>query len=483
MPDYHDGPCRLDVRQGNRRPLPRGQARGRKRRAESSDSDGDGPRVYRTITLDERELAARWYHRVFDDGPPFWTVGVTKPPSTIWESKETKEEPRPDHRCGHVPIKHLIRVACYPHDLCDGIDLMPPIRDESDGSLAGKEIMSRLKEAVRITMERSGCDEASRIPHLRHLQTKLHMEIMGTLGTLYPHVVQKSPHVASKLDEILWHHLCVELNITHKYLENDEYMVPCPELTNEKPTFGHIYKFICTMSARVTNLRLTRAALAHSRQEYGLAVESLFTATREAFVRLSYAELKCHQEYLAFEIQFDRETRFRKDNTGKFSGNRVAPLMNDRPSSPSTDEHRLKYLKRNTMIAQQRFMWAQQNANQRRLDVFTFLQKLRLVDRCLTTKKGTGVGYRHSPWWQFNAEAVVNAVANYYDYQVTYKIQSALDERDELLRGRLADIVATYGTSHLNNTANKVDWKHYSLMQNLYCLHFLNGNHAGFWFT
>ena len=144
------------------------------------------------------------------------------------------------------------------------------------------------------------------------------------------------------------------------------------------------------MASRVSNLRLSKTAQAHSEGEYGDIAEQAFNDARIAFRILSDDELKCHQAFLHFEVAFRKEADFRQGNSAEthYDVRLAHPPAGAtctcvRPSSPGVDDSRLRALKRSTMMAQKEFLWTQLNANHSRLRVFKRLQTLYHLDRCL----------------------------------------------------------------------------------------------------
>ena len=163
-----------------------------------------------------------------------------------------------------------------------------------------------------------------RAEHLKHLRTKLRSDTFGVLGTLYPQVMQRKPERLGRKEILLWHNVCIDLQITCKWMNihglemfGSQMLGSSSILSGEDITLASLYKFIMRMASRVSNLRLSKTAQAYSENEYGVLTEQAFNDARIAFRILSDDELKCHQAFLHFEVAFRREADFRQGNSAE----------------------------------------------------------------------------------------------------------------------------------------------------------------------
>ena len=94
----------------------------------------------------------------------------------------------------------------------------------------------------------------------------------------WPAGVQRGPEQLGRKEILLWHNVCVDLQITCKWMNTHGLDMICRSfiLSHEDITFASLYKFIMQMASRVSNLRLSRTAQAHSEGEYGDLAEHAF---------------------------------------------------------------------------------------------------------------------------------------------------------------------------------------------------------------
>jgi len=307
--------------------------------------------------------------------------------------------------------------------------------------------------------------------------------------------MQPKPEKWCRHEVLLWHNVCVDLQITCKWMNTrgpemfgSDDLGGSSILSGEDITLASLYKFLMRMASRVSNLRLSKAAQAHSESEYGDLTEQAFHDAWMAFRILSDDELKCHQAFLHFEVAFHREADFRQGNSAEthYDVRLAHPPAGAtctcvRPSSPGVDDNRLRALKRSTMKAQEEFLWAQLNANQSRLRVFKRLQTLYHLNRCLTLSRQ---GTRSSRWpteqllWKYNSTAVVAAVTMYHGHEFQYTMQNKyLTVWHGMLSNEYANIMFNYKDDSQARAAD------YTLVKNLICIYFLRGSDASFWDT
>ena len=63
-------------------------------------------------------------------------------------------------------------------------------------------------------------------------------------------------------------------------------------------TYDLVYSFITKMACRVTNMRIKRTALMHSKRKHKDIVEPTFVEIYDAFQNLSAEERKCRDAYV-----------------------------------------------------------------------------------------------------------------------------------------------------------------------------------------
>jgi hypothetical protein len=506
LPDFHDGPCANAVRVGRRPPPPFGRPSNQKRRSERGDTDGDGPfspsSMYESVRLRGGTPSSGWSSDSdeepptvprpnFDDGPIHWPAGVTKPISSAWPWQPLPADDLQsnfsidtnDQRCIETGVritKRLLKRRAFPAVLTKRsliLDAYPDFEAANiPKGLAGSCMWNWLQCALQRVA--TFATVTKRAEHLKQLRTKLRSDTFGVLGTLYPQVMQRKPERLGRKDILLWHNVCVDLQITCKWMNTHGL-----EMFGEDMTLVNLYKFIMRMASRVSNLRLSKTAQAHSEGEYGNLAEQAFNDARIAFRILSDDELKCHQAFLHFEVTFRREADFRQGNSAEthYDVRLAHPPAGAtctcvRPSSPGVDDSRLRALKRSTMMAQKEFLWAQLNANHSRLRVFKRLQTLYHLDRCL--RMGMHRWPTERLLWKCNSTAVVAEVAMYYNHVLQYTMQNDyLTIWHGILSNQYANIMFNY------NDDSQARAEDYTLVKNLICIYFLRGSDASFWNT